>query len=62
LGGGAQQVGRGFGGYNTYSGGVRGANISLQGSNNNSSYDTIMTVNFQTSPACGFYDYFNPTF
>ena len=62
LGGGAQQVGRGFGGYNTYAGGVRGANISLQGSNNNSSYDTIMTVNFQTSPACGYYDYFNPNF
>lgn len=62
LGASAQEVGRGFGGYNVYSGGVRGAYITLAGSNNNSTYVDIMTVNFSTSPACGYYDYYNPNF
>jgi hypothetical protein len=47
----------GFGGYSSFGGGTRGANISLQVSKDNVTYTTIKTANF-TSNACGFFDYF----
>jgi hypothetical protein len=47
----------GFGGYSSFGGGVRGASISLQVSNDNVNYTTIKTATF-TSNACGFFDYF----
>lgn len=60
LGADAQEIGRGLGGYVSFAG-ARAAYVSLQGSNDNSSWTTIFTTTFSAS-ACGLTDFYNGNF